>query len=118
MNIPSFDWHVVQGNTGTVENPAGIVCQLDPAGGLAVAGAQLHFFAKWLNQTRLKISMGASGISLDPATGRITVPIAVDTFAGVQPYTHVSYELEYRRGAIQRAILSGSITLLPGISDD
>ena len=120
MAIPRFNFSVKQGNTGTIENPAGLVMTIKDETGATrdLNGAELIFFAQWDNTVQLRFTSAASEVVVDEVEGKVTVPFAADVFRGVSTRKNVRYELELRQGTEQRTVLEGSITVIAGINDD
>ena len=115
MSIQTYDFEVKQGNTGTVQNPDGLVVRL---GERDLNGAEIVFFAHWSGQTRLRRSSADGALIVDPALGRITVPFGVQDFRAVRPGVTVHYEIEVRKDGQQRCVLEGNITVMEGVNDD
>lgn len=118
MTIPTRNQAVKLGTSGTLKNGKGIVCGVRDAASLGLSGVDVHFFAFWDNQRQLKLSLSASELTVDTASGLITVPFSADTFRGVKPGAQITYEIEWRRGADQRIILQGRIEVFAGANDD
>ena len=120
MSIFTYDFHVKSGNTGTIENPAGLVVRLQDDKGAPrdLSGMIFVFFAHWSGKTHIKRSSADGAITLDAIAGKITVPFGVKDFAAARAGQDIRYELEQRNNAEQRTILEGKITLEAGISDD
>ncbi|MCH2077673.1 MAG: hypothetical protein MK180_12490 [Rhodobacteraceae bacterium] len=120
MAIPKFNFSVKQGNTGTVENPAGLVMTIKDETGTTrdLTGAEIIFFAQWDNAIQLRYSSGAGEVIVDPLEGKVTVPFASTVFRDVSSRKNVRYELELRQNGEQRTVLEGSIAVVAGFNDD
>ena len=120
MGIPTYDFSVKQGNSGTLDNPAGLVVVLRTNDGQPrdLTGTELVFCAHWERQPRIRMTSGDGAITLEESAGRITVPFPVATFRDVSSRKMVRYELELRQGGEQRTILKGRITVEEGFNDD
>ncbi|MEM6728454.1 MAG: hypothetical protein AAF618_08135 [Pseudomonadota bacterium] len=120
MGIPVFDFSVKQGNSGTLENPAGLVARLVQADQQPkdLTGAEIVFFASWNGENQLRLTSTANEVLVDATAGRVTVPFDVTIFRMVSSRASVRYELELREGSMQRTVLEGRIKIVGGISDD
>ena len=120
MSIPTYDFSVKAGNTGTIENPDGLVVRVqDDAGNPRdLSTMEIVFFAHWSGKTRIKRSSADNQISLDTQAGKITVAFGTGDFSDARAGQDIRYELEQRENGHQRTILQGKITLHAGISDD
>lgn len=120
MTIPLYDFSIKHGNTGTVQNPAGLVVQLQEQDGSPrdLSSGEIVFFAYWRGETRVRLSSGAGTVLIDVPAGAITVPFDVTTFDAAAPGASVFYEVEHRQGSEQRTVLQGKIKIQAGINDD
>ncbi|MEM9794776.1 MAG: hypothetical protein AAF848_17685 [Pseudomonadota bacterium] len=120
MGIPKFDFSVKQGNSGTIENPAGLVMTIQDDQGQPrdLSGAEVVFYGHWDNQTNMRLTSALGEISVSEAEGRVTVPFAVDAFRSVSTRKTVRYEVELRQGGEQRTVLQGLVKVIAGLNDD
>ncbi|MEO1138936.1 MAG: hypothetical protein AAFW87_05715 [Pseudomonadota bacterium] len=120
MAIPLYDFSVKQGNSGTVQNPAGLVVHLKEQDGSPrdLSNGEILFFAYWQGETRVRMSSAASEIAIDTVLGSITVAFDVQTFRAARAGATVFYEVEHRQGDEQRTVLQGKIEIQSGINDD
>ncbi|MBO9398722.1 hypothetical protein J7400_18775 [Shimia sp. R9_2] len=117
MDIPTYDFTVKQGNTGTVQNVEGIVVRLSPSEPFAAADGDIVFYAFWNHETRLRLSKSGNELTVEDETGRIIVPISAATFEDVRPGTRIQYEMEHQINGSERTFLQGEIELLHGFND-
>ncbi|MEM1151064.1 MAG: hypothetical protein AAGI03_10975 [Pseudomonadota bacterium] len=120
MGIPKFDFSVKQGNSGTIENPAGLVVTIQDDEGQPrdLSGAEVVFYGHWDNQTHMRLTSALGEINLSEPEGRVTVPFAVDAFRTVSTRKTVRYELELRQAGEQRTVLEGLVNVIEGLNDD
>lgn len=120
MAIPKFDFSVKQGNSGTIENPAGLVMTIRDDSGQPrdLTGSEIVFFANWDRQNQMRLSSAAGSVEVVATEGRVTVPFDKSTFRNVSPRKAVHYELELRSGEEQRTVLEGRIHVVESFNDD
>lgn len=120
MAIPLYDFSVKQGNTGTIQNPEGLVVHLKEANGSPrdLSNGEIYFFAYWQGSTRVTLSSSAGTLMVDVPNGSIKVPFAVTTFEAARPGQSVLYEVEHRQAGEQRTVLQGKVTIEAGINND
>lgn len=120
MATPAYDFTVRKGNSGTVQNSAGLVFRLRDSEGnpLDPTGRTYVFFAKLYGDEIVKLSSADSEITVVAETCKITVPLETDTFANVTPGAPVRYEVEDRSATEQITRLAGKITIEAGLNDD
>ncbi|MEM8591597.1 MAG: hypothetical protein AAGF13_03635 [Pseudomonadota bacterium] len=120
MAIPTYDFTVKQGNSGTLDHPTGLVVSLvtDEGAPRDLSAAEVVFFAQWNGATQLRLSSDAGDVLLDAPEGKVTVPFSVSSFESASSRKNIRYELEVREGEAQRTVLEGKISVLEGINDD
>ena len=118
-SIPTHNFTLKQGNSGTLENSAGIDLSLKDENGDAVdlTGWEITFYARYGND-RLTLSSTDGDVSVDAPAGAVRVPISVAHSRVFRAGTNVRYEIERRKGADQRTIVEGVLHILEGINDD
>lgn len=106
-----------RGNSGTVDNSAGLVASFCTEDGslLDFTGDSFYFLARNLQGKELAIS---DAITVDIPTATVTVPITVAQSRTFETNDHVTYELERRNGQTQRTILTGALSIEGGINAD
>lgn len=125
--MSQYDFEVRAGNSGTIDNPAGLVFVLrDSQGALVpVTGATFVFVCRPNARDAIAVRKTSEngGVVVDAAQSRITVPFTVaDTRAMWGTASSLAtqmYEVERRdAGGVQRTVLFGKITVHPGVNDD
>jgi hypothetical protein len=126
----TYDYTVRAGNSGTVENEAGIVITLTtgtPGVVMDLTGQTIHFWIKNVLGAEAVAKTDSGDITVDIGLGKITVPITVAESrlieaAGAADQTPtgsvLKYEIERRNGGEQRAVLAGRILLELSLNDD
>lgn len=117
---PERNFTIRRGNTGTCENPAGIVMTFKAGEVLEpLAGTTFHFFTKTVNDLQMtKSSEVANEIVIDEPTSTVTIPITLTDSRLWQAGNVVGYEVEQRATGLQRTRLTGMITVEGGFNDD
>lgn len=106
----------IPGNSGTVENPSGIVIRLRADGAPEnLTGSDFVFRAVLHGQEVLRKDL-ATGVVVDVADGRITIPITVAESRSLPGICF--YEIEQRIGDAQRTRLMGRLVAVGGLNDD
>jgi hypothetical protein len=110
------DFTIRAGNSGTTENPAGIVIVLK-ADGVAenLTGSVIVFRAVNVGTEVLRKD-STDGITVNATAGKITVPITVAESRALPPAS--LYEIEQRLDGGQRTRLSGRLIVIRGVNDD
>lgn len=115
MTIPVYDFHIWQGNSGTVEDERGLVLlrlQDDGVTPVDMAGANVIYTQS--NGTTKDSNSG--GVLLDVATGEIVVPFSVAETRAIT--SNLKYELEVHNGPSQRTVLRGTVITHKGMNLD
>ena len=112
------DFKIWAGNTGTVENPDGIVLRFRAGGDIEdLTGSQFVIRAvNSVNGVEVLRKNGDSGVVVDASEGTVTIPITLAESRSLPPRSR--YEIEQRLGATQRVRLYGAIVVLGGVNDD
>ena len=114
MSIPSYNFTVHQGNSGTVSNPLGVVVRLKDDNGVDedLTGSTFVFIASLNGDTLRKENASVNG-------AEVTAPISVEESRFFAAGSYVPYELEqrYPDGA-QRTRLKGYLIIDASINDD
>lgn len=124
-----YDFEVRAGNTGTVKNEMGLELVLkagSPPSAIDLSDSEFVFVVRAaVNRPPVlrKTSQPGGGITIDPVAGRVLVALSASenrSLWGGATGARVllQYELERRRPQSQRAVLFGSLTVLPGMNDD
>ena len=114
--IPTRDFTIIAGNSGTVDNPDGIVIVLKADGSPEdLTGSTIVFRAK-NGSTEVLRKDSTDGITVDAEAGRITIPITAAESRALPPASR--YEVERRIGSAQRTRLSGRLIVIGGVNDD
>jgi hypothetical protein len=125
-----YNFDVRAGNTGTVKNEAGLELVIKagtPPAAVDLSGDTFVFIARQAPGSAVlfrKASDAEGGIVVTALEGRVVVPFTVAetrglwSGGGMVPVV-LQYELERRRSSgSQRTVLSGKMTVLPGVNDD
>ena len=118
-SIPTYNFTLKQGNSGTLQNERGIELNLKDKDGAAVdlSGWDVVFYARY-GSDKLTLSSADGAIAVDAAAGAITIPISVAHSRTFRAGTNVRYEIERSKGDDQRTIIEGVLHILEGINDD
>ena len=123
MQIPTHNFHIRHGNTGTIENAAGIQFTFtvpDGNGGQEpedLAGTVFKFFTAEAGGSTIIKDSDTGDVDVDIPTGTVTIPISL-TESRLFPPMEVPYELEYRLGLAQRTRCEGKLIISKGLNDD
>jgi hypothetical protein len=120
--IPSRNFTIWIGNTGTVENPSGIVFVMK-AGSTPVpvdlTGSEIIFLVRNMSGGLvLRKTSANGGITLDALAGKITIPITAPETRLMQVGARLKYEVERRISGIERTVLTGELVPAGGVNDD
>lgn len=118
--VPVRNFTIWIGNSGTAENPGGIVAVLkagSPPAPENLTGVEIVFRATNGAQVIRKTSVGG-GITVEPLAGRITIPISVAESRLFGPTGRWRYEIERRAAGAERTIMTGELIPAGGRNDD
>ncbi len=118
--IPTRAFRVWAGNSGTVENPAGIEIVLKagtPPAPVDLTGSEIVFRAV-LGSGVIRKTSANGGITIVELEGRITVPITVADSRLMTAGDRWRYEIERRIGGSERTIICGELIAAGGANDD
>jgi hypothetical protein len=118
--VPVRNFTIWIGNSGTAENPGGIVAVLkagSPPAPENLTGVEIVFRATHGAQVIRKTSTGG-GITVEPLAGRITIPISVAESRLFGPAGRWRYEIERRAAGAERTIMTGELIPAGGRNDD
>jgi len=120
--MQKYDFRVRAGNSGTTGNGAGlviIVSEGDPPALVNLTGQTVVFRAMSKSGVQVVRKDMSTGIVVDIALAKITVPITVaESRLMATNGPDLTYDLERRNGAEQRTLLFGSITVDGSSNDD
>lgn len=117
-----YNFSVRAGNSGSVENEAGLELILTagtPPAPVDMTGDEIVFRVT-AHSTQVLRKTTASGITVNLATGRITIPLTVEDSRTLRASGRtLTYDVERRPAAGgQRTILAGRISVVEGANDD
>jgi hypothetical protein len=116
----TYNIKIRAGNSGTVANELGLVCQIlvdeDP---YDLTGQDIIFRVIDAAGQQVIRKDTDDDITVNIVTATITVPITVEesrTLAAAP--LRLRYELERRSGSLQRTFIVGDVLIAPGLNDD
>lgn len=115
MTIPVYDFHIWQGNSGTVEDERGLVLlrlQDDGVTPVDMAGANVIY----TQADGITKDSNSGDVMLDVTTGEIVIPFSVAETRAI--VNNLKYELEVHNGPSQRTVLRGTIITHKGLNLD
>lgn len=120
MSIPTYNFEILAGNSGTVSNPNGIVFTLTDSEGAVqdLSGSIFVFTTTEYNGISLQKTSADGGIIIDIPTAKVTIPITVADSRILTGINSVCYEVEQQVGSTQRTRLKGDINVITGVNDD
>ena len=122
----AIDFQVRCGNTGTIENPNGLVfafCYEDEDGTEVIEdlnGVDFYFFTAAHNGEKLTSNSTdvENQIQVDIPTATVTIPVSLAWSRFVECPGTLSYELEFRTVTSQRSRVQGTLHFIKGPNDD
>lgn len=120
MSIPTYNFDILSGNSGAVNNPNGIVFTLTDSEGVIqdLTGSEFVFITTEYNGVFIRKTSSDGGITIDLPTAKVTIPITLADSNSLAGIGSVCYEVEQRVNGTQRTRLRGDINVIVGINDD
>jgi hypothetical protein len=116
----SYDIRIRSGNSGTIANELGFVCQVLVAGApLDMTGNEVVFRVYSAAGEEVIRKDTGDDVTVDLATATIIVPITVaESRTLAAAALRLKYDIERRNGTLQRTIICGNVLVTPGVNDD